>query len=172
MEQFNLPVSMLRQHCFCPRIPFFQLMRGIQPVGPMWLQQGLNHHVREEMLAKRRKLSRFGISPQSFRFFEDIKLYNDSLGLHGICDGAIFTENEVIPLEFKLPEVSPPMGARLQLAAYAMLLEYQEKIKISRGFVLYGQKGHTLKVIVDIKLRAEVLTVANLIREALSLIHI
>ena len=40
-------------------------MRGIQPVGPMWLQQGLNHHVREEMLAKRRKLSRFGISPQS-----------------------------------------------------------------------------------------------------------
>lgn len=51
MEQFNLPVSMLRQHCFCPRIPFFQLMRGIQPVGPMWLQQGLNHHVREEMLA-------------------------------------------------------------------------------------------------------------------------
>ena len=56
---------MLRQHCFCPRIPFFQLMRGIQPVGPMWLQQGLNHHVREEMLAKRRKLSRFGISPQS-----------------------------------------------------------------------------------------------------------
>lgn len=61
---------MLRQHCFCPRIPFFQLMRGIQPVGPMWLQQGLNHHVREEMLAKRRKLSRFGISPQSFRFLK------------------------------------------------------------------------------------------------------
>ena len=88
------------------------------------------------------------------------------MGLHGICDGAIFTENEVIPLEFKLSEVSPPMGARLQLAAYAMLLEYHEKIKISRGFVLYGQKGHTLEVIVDIKLRAEVLTVANLIRKA------
>ena len=95
MEQFNLPVSMLRQHCFCPRIPFFQLMRGIQPVGPMWLQQGVNHQVREEMLAKRRKLSRFGISPQSFRFLEDIKLYNDSLGLHGICDGAIFTSFSV-----------------------------------------------------------------------------
>ena len=58
------------------------------------------------------------------------------------------------------------MGARLQLAAYAMLLEYQEKRKISRRFVLYGQKGHTLEVIVDIKLRAEVHTVANLIREA------
>ena len=72
----------------------------------------------------------------------------------------------MIPLEFKLSEVSPPMGARLQLAAYAMLLEYQEKRKISRGFVLYGQKGHSLEVIVDIKLRAEVLTVANLIREA------
>ena len=49
---------------------------------------------------------------------------------------------------------------------FTSMLEYQEKIKISRGFVLYGQKGHTLEVIVDIKLRAEVLTVANLIRKA------
>ena len=86
---------------------------------------------------------------------------------HGICDGAIFTENEVIPLEFKLSEVSPPMGARLQLAAYAMLLEYQEKIKYQGDFDAFmARKVHTLEVIVDIKLRAEVLTVANLIRKA------
>ena len=142
--------------------------RRIRAVGELLQNQyriglsRLERVVRERMTT----LDLDGISPQSFRFFEDIKLYNDSLGLHGICDGAIFTENEVIPLEFKLSEVSPPMGARLQLAAYAMLLEYQEKIKISRGFVLYGQKGHTLEVIVDIKLRAEVLTVANLIRKA------
>lgn len=165
MERFSLPISMLRQHCFCPRIPFFQLMLGMQPTGPLWLHQGTDHHTREEMLTKRRKLSRFGISQQNFRFLENVKLFDADLGLHGICDGVIITDTEVIPLEFKLSETLPPLGARLQLASYAMLLERKEKRPVLRGFVLYGRRGRTLEVAIDSAIRETVLTVADTIRE-------
>ena len=165
MEQFNIPVSMLRQQCFCPRIPFFQLMRGIQPKGPIWLQQGLNHHLREDMLAKRRKLIRFGITAQNFRFLEEVQLYDDNLGLHGVCDGVIITDNEIIPIEFKLSEGTPAIGARLQLAAYAMLLEHKEKKHVDRGFILCGQKGRTLELPIDAQIRNDVLSAAKQIRE-------
>ena len=62
MNQFNLPVSMLRQYCFCPRIPYFYIARNITPVEKEWMSQGIEEHKRQEMLSKRRNLSRFGIS--------------------------------------------------------------------------------------------------------------
>lgn len=166
MESFSVPVSLLRQYCFCPRIPYFQLMIGLQPSGPMWLKQGLDHHAREEMLLKRRKLDQFGVSSRNFRFLQDVGLFDAALGLHGICDGVILTDDEVVPLEFKLSESTPPLGARLQLTAYAMLLESQEERPVRRGFILYGRKGRSLEVAADEKLRTAVMTTADQIRRA------
>lgn len=164
MEQFNIPISSIRQYCFCPRIPFFQLFREIQPIGPMWLQQGLNHHVRIAMLSKRRNLSRFDLTCKNFRFFENVSLYNDQLGMHGICDGVIYTKDEIIPLEFKISEYAPTIGAKLQLVAYAMLFKEKEKIPVQRGFILYGKKGKTLEVTINSNMEQQVLSIMNEIR--------
>lgn len=166
MESFSVPISFLRQYCFCSRIPYFQLMLDLQPAGPMWLKQGLDHHAREEMLLKRRKLNQFGVSSQNFRFLQDVKLFDAELALHGICDGVILTDDEVVPLEFKLSEGTPPLGARLQLTAYAMLLESKEKKPVLRGFILYGRKGRSLEVTFDERLRSAVMATADQIRRA------
>ncbi len=141
-------------------------MLGLQPPGPAWLKQGLDHHAREEMLIKRRKLDQFGVCQDNFRLSQEVKLFDAALGLHGICDGVLYTDNEVLPLEFKLSEGTPPFGARMQLAAYAMLLEAKKNRTIRRGFILYGRKGRSLEIEVDEELRNAVKTTAEQIRSA------
>lgn len=168
MALFNVPVSDLRQYLFCPRIPYFMLMKGLSVTGGAWLKQGLSFHDKAAMLTKRRNLTHYGLPAEGFRFVADIKLYDEELGLHGICDGAVFTDDgAVFPLEFKLTEGAPAAGAKLQLAAYAMLLEKRENVKISRGFVLMGKRGNTYEVPIDEKMRREVIRVADAIRASL-----
>lgn len=163
---FNVPVSMLRQYCFCPRIPFFYLLRGLQPSAPPWTKQGDHYHRREVMLEKRRKLSRFGVSQENFRIIHEVKLYNADLGFHGICDAVIFAGEQIVPLEFKIAEAKPERGAILQLTAYAMLLEAREKRPIPKAFVLYGSRGKTLEVQITTEQKSAVMNVADTIRNS------
>lgn len=155
MESFNIAVSMLRQYCFCPRIPFFYIVRGLSPISNEWVKQGISFHNKVEMLTKRRNLSRFGLN-EEFHFSHEIKLYNEKLFLHGICDGFLELKNEIIPLEFKMSDnIVFTKGASIQLCAYALLLEEQFKKEIKQGFILYGSKGKTYNVIFDNKMRKE-----------------
>lgn len=118
MELFNIPVSLLRQYLFCQRIPYFMLVKELSVRGGPWLKQGLSFHEKAAMLTKRRNLVHYGLPAAEFRFAADIKLYDEALGLHGICDGAVFAENgAVFPLEFKMTETPPAVGAKVQLAA-------------------------------------------------------
>ena len=168
MELFNLPVSLLRQYHFCSRIPYFMLVKELSVKGGPWLKQGLSFHEKTAMLTKCRNLAHYGLPVGDFRFVADIKLYDEALGLHGICDGAVFAENgAVFPLEFKMTETPPAIGAKVQLAAYAMLLEKREETQVSRGFVLMGKRGKTYEVLVDAKMRQEVIRVSVAIRKSL-----
>ena len=54
-DSFSVPVSLLRQYAFCPRIPFFYLIRNLHPPFRPWVKQGLGFHEKTQMLAKRRK---------------------------------------------------------------------------------------------------------------------
>lgn len=168
MESFNLPVSMLRQYFFCPRIPYFQLLIQLQAKGGPWLSQGLSFHQKAEMLTKRRNLAHYKLDNEDFRFVPDIHLFSHDLGLHGICDGAIYTKSgEIYPLEFKLSEMSvPSIGAKTQLVAYAMLLEQKENKSISRSFLLTGKKGKTFEIRCDATARTHVLQSAEKIRRS------
>ena len=171
MELFNIPVSYLRQFLFCPRIPYFVLMKGLNVKKTPWVKQGLTFHDKSAMLTKRRNLTHYGLSSSDFRFLSNINLNDEELGLHGICDGAIYTKtNEIFPLEFKITEGRPPaLGAKLQLTAYAMLLERKENTTISRGFILMGKRGITFEIQFDEEMRLRVLRVAESIRITLDM---
>ena len=58
----SLPVSYIRQFCFCPRIPFLSVFLEIKPPSPLWVQDGVDFHEKAAMLQKRRKLSKFNLS--------------------------------------------------------------------------------------------------------------
>lgn len=161
MNQFNLPVSMLRQYCFCPRIPYFYIARNITPVEKEWMSQGIEEHKRQEMLSKRRNLSRFGISTIGKISF-NVELYSDQLSLHGICDAILSADSELSIIEFKNSDYDKfTIGTAVQLCAYAMLCEEKYGEIIKQCFVLYGSKGKTRKVNIDASIRSKTLEIRD-----------
>ena len=62
-EYSDLPISLLRQYCFCQRIPFLILVRGLTPPRGAWVSRGIDFHMAMNKLMKRRDLSRFGLTP-------------------------------------------------------------------------------------------------------------
>lgn len=122
----SLPVSYIRQFCFCPRIPFLSVFLEIKPPPPLWVKDGVDFHEKAAMLQKRRKLSKFNLSGKGV-FKSNIYLKSSVYPIHGIADGIFIMEDgEIIPLEFKA----------------------QDNFVASRGHVLhlYGKKGKSLRV--------------------------
>lgn len=161
MQLYNIPVSMLRQYCFCPRIPYFYLVRNLKPFEQPWVKQGTKEHIRQQLLMRRRNFSRFNINCEGM-LKVDVELYSEHLNLHGICDAVIETAEEVAILEFKnSPNYKISMGTKVQIAAYAMLYEEQFNKSISKGFVLYGIKGKTFEINIDSELRQKTLNIRD-----------
>ena len=160
-EDISIPISMLRQFYFCPRIVFFSEFKDIQPVYGEWVNKGMDFHTRQEMLIKRRNLENLGI-PKRAKLKTEIKLKSTAYNLHGVCDAAFFFvdqkgNNKIVPLEFKTSEkISFVTGAELQIAAYAMLLEEQYSCTIDEGFILYGSKGKTYSVKINKEMKNKV----------------
>lgn len=168
MTQFNIPISMLRQYCFCPRIPFYYLVRQLKPVAPMWVSQGIDEHERQEMLLKRRNLSGYGIDSTDWSIRFNVELYSEKIGVHGICDSVLEADHSFHVLEFKNSQsVEFNHGAKLQLAAYSMLCEEKYGTIIQNSFLLYGSKAKTYELRIDQELRSRVINAIEKIQEML-----
>lgn len=166
MKQYDIPISMLRQYCFCPRIVYFYLVRQLTPSEKLWMKQGIDEHNRQSMLNKRRNLSRYHICSDNWRIKNNIELYNKNLSIHGICDCIIETSDEIIVVEFKSnANLICSTGVKVQLCAYVMCCEEKYNISINRGFILYGRKGQTYEILIDEKLRAKTIEVVDNIRK-------
>jgi len=144
---FSLPASLLRQHAFCPRIPYYNEVMQVNPSDRLWQKQGVTLHNRQRMLDRRRNLSRYHIENATLR--HDIYLQSPLLGLHGICDALLETDTAVYPIEFKLSPQRPTKGQVIQLIAYALLAEEQFQKPSPFGFVLFGDRGTTCEVLFD-----------------------
>ena len=131
---------------------------------PIWIEQGEVFQRSEEILWKRRNLSRFNLQTGSKHF--NLSLSDEEIRMHGIVDMAINTEESVYAVEFKLSPHAKKRGDILQLAAYAMLLsKYFLKLS-SVGFLVGpGKIVHTVNI--DTKIKEEVVTVVREIRQML-----
>lgn len=144
MKPYSLPVHLLRQHAFCPRIPYFIEGLGITPETPLWVQQGQDYHARQERLTRDRTLKRFGLDHAACHF--RMRFSSARLGIHGIADAVLETEAEVYPVEFKTEFSEAGRGQTLQLMAYGLMAEETKHKRFAAGFLLYGRKGKTRKV--------------------------
>ena len=162
----SLPVNLIRQWCYCPRVVYYMELTDIVFHRPTWVGQGEDFHRIEEKLWQRRNLSRFKL--QSGKKYHNLSIQSGELALHGIVDMAIETEEAVYAVEFKLSANNKKRGDQLQLAAYAMLLEKHFSKPSPVGF-LVGQ-GKVLHAIdIAINKRQEVMKVATEIRQMLKL---
>ena len=160
----SVPVNLLRQWCYCPRVVYYMELTETPVHRPLWVKQGEDFHLLEEKLWQRRNLSRFKLA--SGKTYHNLAMRNDELGLHGIVDMAIETDDAVYAVEFKLSPNNKKRGDILQLTAYAMLLEKHFSKPSPVGFL--AGKGKVLHIIgMDRARYQEVMTTIDEIRQML-----
>lgn len=139
----SIPVSLIRQYLFCPRIPW-HMAAGTPAPSPLWVRQGVEHHQKQPRLTRPRKLRTLGLPGAERRF--EVPLESATLALHGIVDLILLTEDEVVPVEFKLQDAPPTQAICLQLLAYGLLAEEGFERPFRRGLVICGSRSRTYPV--------------------------
>jgi CRISPR-associated exonuclease Cas4 len=149
-------VTDLKQMAYCPRVVFYE--RCLPHVRPRTykMEAGQAAHEDEQARAARRTLARYAL-PEGERHF-DLLLQSARLGLRGKLDEVIaLGDGTLIPVDYKLTRAVAG-NHRLQLAAYALLLEAVYGGAVTRGFVVLIPTQKAVEVAINGKLRAAVAT--------------
>ncbi len=120
-QSASLRVTDIKQYIYCPRVVYFTYVIPLVRPTTGKMDYGKDEHNRVSELEKRRKLRIYGLENGGREFH--LRLNSKRLGLSGLLDMAIFTDREIIPVEFKFSTKPPSLNHKYQLTAYAMLLE-------------------------------------------------
>lgn len=122
----------LKQYIYCPRILYYHTcLPHVRPTtGNM--QAGIAAHTAEEARAKRRSLRMYS-ELDGERHFE-MAIAAPTLGLTGKIDEVVDTGSELIPVDYKLATTAG-YHFKVQLAAYALLLEETQTVIVRRGYL-------------------------------------
>lgn len=94
-----LTVTDVRQYFYCSRIVFYRLNQPLRRPTTYKMQEGKLAQERTAALEHRRSLAAYGIPSGERRF--DVRLYSSRLGLQGILDMLVITDDEGVVVEFK-----------------------------------------------------------------------
>lgn len=144
----------LKQYIYCPRIFYYHAcLPTIRPVTYK-MQAGIDAHENERKRALRRSLEMYD-EPSGKRHF-DVNVYSAELGLSGQIDEVVETDaGEFIPVDYKLARQAG-YHFKVQLTAYALLLEAAYHTRVKYGFLYLLLSRKTLRVSITPKLREEV----------------
>ena len=129
----NIRVSDIKQYFYCPRVVYHTYYTPVTRPTTHPMQLGAAEHEVLSVLERRRTLSRYGLDAGSRQFH--ISLHAESLGLSGVLDLLIETENEAFPVEFKSTTQRLNLNAKYQLTAYALMVEECLGKSVSQGFI-------------------------------------
>lgn len=150
-EEETIRVSALHAMAYCPRLFFLEEVEGLR-VADEKVYAGRRLHVELEKTDE--------------GTWEEVFLENERLGLRGKLDALRTRTGQVIPYEHKrgrcfrredgTPDTWP--SDRLQLLAYALLIEEERGIALAEGRVRYHEDNLTVRVPVDDEGRQQVRT--------------
>jgi CRISPR-associated exonuclease Cas4 len=132
-------VTDLKQWTYCPRVLYYRYcLPEIRPITDL-IAAGIASHRDEASREERRSLRTYGLTVGERAF--DIGLRSAVLGLRGRLDLAIAVPDratpgaEAIVVEYKDSEKPAGPHFKLQLAAYALLLEEAWGLPVQHGFI-------------------------------------
>lgn len=138
---WTLEVTDLKQWAHCQRVVYYRyVLPRIRPVTAL-MREGQAHHHDESAHEERRSLRPYGVVDGE-RYF-DVPLYSTALGLRGRADMVIAVPSRTAPgahlvvVEYKLTERRALRNWKLQVAAYALLLEELWGLPVDRGYVYH-----------------------------------
>ncbi len=159
---WTLEVTDLKQWAHCPRIVFYRyVLPRVRPTTKL-MAEGQARHKVESGHEERRSLRPYGAT-EGERFF-DVPLYDARLGLRGRADMVIATPTRATPgatlivVEYKLTDRSALRNWKLQLAAYALLLEAVWTMPVVEGYVYQIGERQAQRIPLTAALRGQVLS--------------
>lgn len=139
MISWPIEVTDLKQYVCCPRIVFYRYcLPKVRPTTVL-MEEGIRKHKAEDEREERRSLRNYGIT-EGERFFH-LALQSRHLGLTGRIDLVIASPSrtaantEISVVEYKYSEQKAGAHFKLQLAAYALLVEEAWQVSIKQGFI-------------------------------------
>jgi CRISPR-associated exonuclease Cas4 len=140
----------LKHYLYCPRIAYFERVLGVTEQKSSQQVSSLSDHEKLEELEKRRKGGLFysGELAEATKLFR-VHLFSDRLNLEGVLDCVLILRNEVIPVDYKQMKSRngrPWIDHKIQLAAYALLLEEKFSTVVRRGYLYYLPEERVLEV--------------------------
>lgn len=146
---FDLTVTDVKQFAYCPRIPYYQYALPVRARKTYPMERGKAVQAAVEALERRRGFRRYGLVEGARRF--GLTLRSERLGLSGRLDLLIETANAYFPVDFKDTDGPVRGNHRIQLAAYALLVEDALGMRAPSGFVYRVP----LKDLVAVEIRPE-----------------
>lgn len=148
MDIFNsdlsIPINLIRQWHFCPRVVYYQELLNMKVNKPLWVSQGENWHDKIEKLEKRRSYHRYNLMTAKRQFKTSLK--STQYGLHGIVDWILETEDEIFVVEYKINPKPNSLGHKLQLCAYAMLAQEHYKKPCTKSFLVSEKTSYEIAI--------------------------
>jgi CRISPR-associated exonuclease Cas4 len=118
------------------------------------MEAGAAEHEVLTVLERRRTLREYGLSRGERHFH--VPLYAASLGLRGVLDLLIIVEGRYYVVEFKDTTQPLQRNAKLQVAAYALLVEEGYGVTVAGAFVYRIPLGRIDEVALTATLRGQV----------------
>ncbi|HLL80326.1 MAG TPA: CRISPR-associated protein Cas4 [Ktedonobacteraceae bacterium] len=169
MTTWLFEVTDLKQYTYCPRIVFYRYcLPKVRPITSL-MREGIQSHVEEDAREERRSLRPYGLV-EGERVFH-LHLQSTQLGLIGRVDLAIATPSraadnaEGIVVEYKLTEQKAGPHFKLQLAAYALLLEEAWGLPVKQAYLYSIAQRSAEPIAITQHLRHKVLQTLAHIRQ-------
>lgn len=159
-ERPYLQVTDVKQWTYCPRVVFYRYcLPRIRPITYS-MQAGLQAHAEAASREERRSLRPYGLEAGE-RFF-DVALTSERLHLTARIDLVIRTRTdqgeEGIVVDYKLSERQAGSHFKLQLAAYALMLEEAWGIPVRQAFLYHIPQRQAEAIPITPSLRQKVET--------------
>jgi CRISPR-associated exonuclease Cas4 len=167
MTSYKLPINLIRQYLFCPRVVYFLEVLNIPKASPVWVREGSTHHEKQTELFKRRTLARFHLENATIK--TNVSLGFADFEFYGVCDVLIIGDTEVYPVEIKLHGDKPTNAQKMQLTAYGIIAEAVYSKKFETGFVLYEKNGKTIPIKVS---QSDKTSVIQIVKEIIEMVSI
>ena len=154
-------VTDLKQYMYCPRILYYQTcLPTIRPTTYK-MRAGIEVHEEERQRASRRSTQWYGLAEGEHLF--DVSVQSSTLGLSGRIDEVVRTAAEMVPVDYKMAR-QVGYHYKVQLAAYAMLLEETHQTQVQRGVIYLIPSRKANEVPITRALRRQVLQTLDTMR--------
>ena len=104
------------------------------------------------------------------KILSEQRVESNKLQLKSIIDRIEIYENSYVPIELKtgkMPKEGVWPGHRIQIAAYAMLLEEKFKTSVKEGFVRYLDAKETRQIAINPFMKEEIINLVKEVQELL-----